>query len=53
MTLAKKGEAIMYLGEAAMGGVAGAKAELEAIAGGSDEDLATAAKEALKMSEEQ
>ena len=49
----KQGEAIMYLGEAAGGGVAGAKEELEAIAGGSDEDLATAAKEALKMSEEQ
>ena len=46
---AKQGEAIMYLSEAAIGGVAGAKEELEAIAGGSDADAATAAKEALKM----
>ena len=49
---AKKGEAIMYLGEAASGGVAGAKEELEAIAGGSDADAATAAKDALKSLEE-
>lgn len=48
---AKKGEVIMYLGEAAMGGVAGAKEELEAIAAGSDADLATAAKESLKAAE--
>ena len=45
---AKKGEVIMFLGEAAMGGVAGAKEELEAIAGGSDAASAKAAKEALK-----
>jgi len=49
----KRGLVVMYLGEAASGGVAGAKAELEAIAGGSDADAATAAKEALKMLEEQ
>ena len=49
---AKKGEAIMYLGEAAGGGVAGAKEELEAIAGGSDAEAATAAKDSLKMLEE-
>ena len=46
---AKQGEAIMYLSEAAIGGVAGAKEELEAIAAGSDADAATAAEEALKM----
>jgi HEAT repeat protein len=49
---AKKGEAIMYLGEAAGGGVAGAKEELDAIAGGSDAEAATAAKDSLKMLEE-
>ena len=48
---AKKMEAIMFLGEAAMEGVAGAKEELVAIAGGSDADLATAAKESLKAAE--
>ena len=49
----KRGEAIMYLGEAAMGDVAGAKEELEAIAGGSDAEAATVAKDSLKMLEEQ
>ena len=48
----KKGEAIMYLGDAASGGVAGAKEELEAIASGSDAEAATAAKDSLKMLEE-
>ena len=47
----KRGLVVMYLGEAASGGVAGAKAQLEAIAGGSDADAATAAKEALKALE--
>ena len=49
----KRGLVVMYLGEAASGGVAGAKGELEAIAGGSDAEAAAAAKEALKMLEEQ
>ena len=48
----KRGLAIMYLGEAASGGVAGAKEELEAIAGGSDAEAATAAKDSLKSLEE-
>ena len=46
---AKQGEAIMYLSEAAIDGVAGAKEELEAIAGGSDADLAKSANKALEM----
>ena len=50
---AKKMEAIMYLGEAAGGGVTGAKEELEAIASGSDAEAATTAKDSLKMLEEQ
>ena len=46
---AKQVEAIMYLSEAAIDGVAGAKEELEAIAGGSDADLAKSANKALEM----
>ena len=48
----KRGLVVMYLSEAAGSGVTGAKEELEAIAGGSDADAATAAKSALGVLEE-
>ena len=48
-----KREAIYAIGQSSKESVTAMKAELEAIAGGSDADAATAAKEALKMLEEQ
>ena len=47
-----KREAIYAIGQSSKESVTAMKAELEAIAGGSDEGLATDAKEALKALEE-
>ena len=47
-----KGETIMIIEQSGAGSVTALKAELEAIAGGSDEDLADAAKRALKSLEQ-
>jgi hypothetical protein len=47
-----KREAIYTIGQSSKESVIAMKAELEAIAGGSDEDLASVAKSALKILEE-